>query len=390
MKKRYIVLLAVALGIAFMACQSAEMTAARVYIQQKDFPAALVQLKSASEKEPTNAEVFLMMGKLYAEMDSIPQMTKAFDTALELDPNTSRDIADWRQDKRVEHFNRGIRFGEQKQWDRAMQSTLTSVSIDPTFTDGWVNLAYFYDQLGEEDKSYDAYRKAYELNPMNVEYAKNIAVREFNAGKAGEAERILGKIIDEGKPDVDVFLLQGRVMMQQGKTDEAKAVLDKAVEQYPDNPDVLFDYGTLLFNAEDYNGAADKFQKVVDADQNNADALYNLTVAHYKAENYAKSAEIGEKLVANDPQNALGWLQFAISLKRTGDTKKGSAAEKVVLALDEMDSKNYDEAVKLLGAVTKDFPKWCAPWALLKIAYHEKGDAEGSAKAQAGLDACGD
>ncbi len=389
MKKRYIVLLAIALGIAFMACQSAEMTAARVYIQQKDYPAALDQLKRASEKEPTNAEVFLIMGKLFAEMDSIPQMTKAFDTALELDPNTSRDIADWRQDKRVEHFNRGIRFGEQKQWDRAMQSTLTAVSIDPTFTDGWVNLAYFYDQLGEEDKSYEAYRKAYELNPMNAEYAKNIAVREFNAGKADEAERILGKIIAEGKPDVDVYLLQGRVLMQQGKTQEAKAVLDKAVEQYSDNPDVLFDYGTLLFNGEDYNGAADKFQKVVDMDPNNADALYNLTVAHYKAENYTKSAEIGEKLVANDPQNSLGWLQFAISLKRTGNTAKGSAAEKVVLALDEMDSKNYDEAVKLLGPVTKDFPKWCAPWALLKIAYNEKGDADGTAKAQAGLDACG-
>ncbi|MGC9315327.1 MAG: tetratricopeptide repeat protein [bacterium] len=391
MKKKYIILLAIAVGMAFMACQSAEMTAARVYIQQKDYSNALEQLRIASEKEPTNPEVFLVKGKLYAEMDSIEQMNDAFDTALELDSTKIRDIQDWRFDKRVEHFNRGIRFGDNKQWDKARDATLTAVNIDPTFTDGWVNLAYFYEKLEEEEKSNEAYRKAYELEPLNMDYAKNVAVREFNAGNAEEAEKILGKIIEEGEPDVDVYSLQGRVLMQQGKLDAAKELYDKALEDNPEDADLLFDYGALLFSTkENYDEAADYFKRVIEIDPDNTDALYNLTLALYQAENYEQAASWGEKLVANDPQNNLGWIQFAISLKRSGDAQKGNAAEKVVLALDAMESNDYDGAVGHLNTVTSQYPKWCAPWALLKIAYNEMGDDAGIEKAQAGLDACGE
>lgn len=391
MKKKYIILLAIAVGMAFMACQSAEMTAAKVYIQQKDYSNALEQLRVASEKEPTNPEVFLVKGKLYAEMDSIEQMNEAFDTALELDSTKIRDIQDWRFDKRVEHFNRGIRFGDNKQWDKAREATLTAVNIDPTFTDGWVNLAYFYEKLGEEEKSNEAYRKAYELEPLNMDYAKNVAVREFNAGNTEEAEKILGKIIEEGEPDVVVYSLQGRVLMQQGKLDAAKELYDKALEDNPEDADLLFDYGALLFSTkENYDEAADYFKRVIEIDPDNTDALYNLTLALYQAENYEQAASWGEKLVANDPQNNLGWIQFAISLKRSGDAQKGNAAEKVVLALDAMESNDYDGAVGHLNTVTSQYPKWCAPWALLKIAYNEMGDDAGIEKAQAGLDACGE
>jgi len=391
MKKKYIILLTIAVSMAFMACQSAEMTAAKVYIQQKDYSNALEQLRVASEKEPTNPEVFLVKGKLYAEMDSIEQMNDAFDTALELDSTKIRDIQDWRFDKRVEHFNRGIRFGDNKQWDKAREATLTAVNIDPTFTDGWVNLAYFYEKLGEEEKSNEAYRKAYQLEPLNMDYAKNVAVREFNAGNAEEAEKILGKIIEEGEPDVVVYSLQGRVLMQQGKLDAAKEVYDKALEDNPEDADLLFDYGALLFSTkENYDEAADYFKRVIEIDPDNSDALYNLTLALYQAENYEQAASWGEKLVANDPQNNLGWIQFAISLKRSGDAQKGNAAEKVVLALDAMESSDYDGAVGHLNTVTSQYPKWCAPWALLKIAYSEKGDEAGVEKAQAGLDACGE
>ena len=391
MKKKYIILLTIAVSMAFMACQSAEMTAAKVYIQQKDYSNALEQLRVASEKEPTNPEVFLVKGKLYAEMDSIEQMNDAFDTALELDSTKIRDIQDWRFDKRVEHFNRGIRFGDNKQWDKAREATLTAVNIDPTFTDGWVNLAYFYEKLGEEEKSNEAYRKAYQLEPLNMDYAKNVAVREFNAGNAEEAEKILGKIIEEGEPDVVVYSLQGRVLMQQGKLDAAKEVYDKALEDNPENADLLFDYGALLFSTkENYDEAADYFKRVIEIDPDNSDALYNLTLALYQAENYEQAASWGEKLVANDPQNNLGWIQFAISLKRSGDAQKGNAAEKVVLALDAMESSDYDGAVGHLTTVTSQYPKWCAPWALLKIAYNEMGDEAGIEKAQAGLDACGE
>lgn len=390
MKTRYIILIVIAVGLAFIACQSAEMTAAKVYIQQENYPAALEQLKTAARNEPGNAEVFLMMGKLYAEMDSVQAMNQAFSTALELDSTMAGDINDWQLDKRVEYFNKGIKYGENNKWEKALEATQTAVNIDTTFVDGWANLAYFYTQLDDTAAAFDAYRMANKLDPTNIEYAKTLAVHEFNTGNSEEAANILGKVIEEGEPDVSVYLLQGRILTQQGKIEEAEKIFLEAKEKYPNNTDVLFDYATLLFTKKEYEQAANYFQQAFDTDPNNMDALYNLTVALYKAEKFEESAAKGEELVANDPQNMLGWVQFAISLKRMGNTAKGRAAENVAAALELMEENDYSAAIDLLEPVTKDFPKWCAPWAVLKIAYNELDNAEGVQKAQAGLDNCGE
>jgi len=390
MKLSRVIIIAIVIGIAFIACQSAEMTSAKVYIQQENYPAALEQLKIAAGKEPTNPLVFLTMGKLFAEMDSMDQMSEAFNTALELDSTMTEDIHAWRMEKRAKYFNKGRKFGESEKWEEAIQNTETAVLIDPEFSDGWKNLAFFYEKTDQSEKALEAYRKAYELNPLDLLFAKKIAVTEFNNENKTEAERILKKLIDEGEPDVETYLLLQRVYLSQDKKEEAMEVLQVAEKEFPDDTDLLFDYGTLLFDAMgDFEGAAAYFQKIVDIDPANTDALYNLSVALYKADKFEESAACGEVLVANDPQNTLGWVQYTISLKLMGDKEKGAAAEKVAAGLDKMDKKEFDAAIKFLEPVTKQYPGWCAPWAALKVAFEEKGDADGVSKAQEGLDSCG-
>ena len=342
MKFRLALFTLVLAAIAFLACQSAEMTSAKVYIQQKNYPAALEQLRTAAEKEPTNPAVFLTMGKLYAEMDSLDEMNRAFDTVLELDSVAAKDIRAWRLDKRAEYFNKGLKYGEDEKWEKAISNTETAVKIDPEYADGWKNLAYLYEQSGDKEKTAGSYLKAYELEPLNLLFAKQVAVNSFNEGEKERAIEILTKIKEEGEPDVEVYLLLQRILLSDGREDEALTILVEAEEKFPDNTDILFDHGALLFSAFDnYEEAAVYFERVIELDPNNTDALYNLTVTLYKADKFQESADKGEILVKNDPQNLLGWVQFAISLKRAGDTKKGSAAESVAKALQNMEDKKY-------------------------------------------------
>ncbi|RKZ34100.1 hypothetical protein DRQ33_02905, partial [bacterium] len=75
----------ISLCVIFIGCQSPEMTSAKVYIQQKDYSSALVQLKKEMANNPTNAEAYFYAGQIYGELDSLDQMVKMFDKAEQLD-----------------------------------------------------------------------------------------------------------------------------------------------------------------------------------------------------------------------------------------------------------------------------------------------------------------
>ncbi len=390
MNLRIALLIVAVVSVVFMACQSAEITAAKVYVQQKDYTAALEQLKVAEKNEPANPEVFLLEGKLYADIDSFARMTEAFDRALELDSTLIKDIDSWRKDKRAKVFRKGQKAGENKKWDRAIEYTETSVMIDPTFTDGWFNLGYLYQEAGNKEKSKEAYIKTYELEPTNTIVAKQAAVFYYNDGKTDEAIEVLNGIIENGEADVETWTLLAKMFVSKGEQDKAEEMLDNAEALDPDNPNLLFDRGVAKFGQKDYAAAGSFFQKILDIDPTNRDALYNLSLSLFNQEKFVEAIGFAESLVKNNPQDRAGWAQYSLCLLRGSQVDKGKAADLVVQSIEAMEAGNLDEAIKNLEIVTKKYDKWCAPWAVLKVAYEENGDTDGSAKAQTGLDNCGE
>ncbi len=389
MRNKFALIVMIAIALAFLACQSAELTSAKVYVQQNDYSKALEQLKIAEQKEPTNPEVFIMLGKLYAEMDSFAQMTRAFDRALELDSTEIKDIRAWRIDKRADVFRKGQKSGENQKWDEAIRHTETAVMIDPSYADGWSNLGFFYQKKGDKDKARDAYYKAFELDNTNVMLAKQAAVFKYNDGDLDGAIGILNSVIEAGKPDVETYTLLANFYVAKGEAAKADEVLDLAQALDPNNADLLFDRGVAKYSQKDYEGAIVYFGKILEINPTNRDALYNLSLSQFSAGKYADAIVTSEKLVKNNPQDKEGWDQYSLCLLRGEQVQKGKDANLVVESIGAMEAGDLDTAIKNLKGVTSKNKDWCAAWAVLKIACDQKGDAEGSAAAQKGLDGCG-
>mgnify|MGYP006290770881 CR=1 FL=1 len=387
MKK--LVLIAIALILVVAGCQSPEMTAAKVYVQQNDYQAAIDQLKKAEQKEPMNAEVYFLEGKIYAEMDSFELMTRAFDRALELDITMAEDIEAWRLEKRAEVFRKGQKSGESQKWDRAIQYTKTAVMIDPEFFEGWYNLGFFYQKKGDFEKAMEAYEQAYEINPLDLVLAKQMAIARYRDEDTDAAIRILQKIVEEGEPDLEVYTLLAQLHMARTEFEAADSLLDVAQAMAPDNAGLLFDRGTIKYAREDYESAIEYFQNSLELEPENRDALYNLSLSYFSSEDYEKAVEAAEKLVKNNPQDQQGWEQYALSLLRDGKTDKGKAATLVAESIGLLESGETVSAIANLKQVTDKYPDWCAAWAVLKVSCEEAGNAECAAEAQAGLDACG-
>jgi len=382
-------ILVVAMGILFWGCQSPEMTSARVYIQQKDYPAALEQVRIAEEKEPTNPDVFFLAGQLYAEMDSLVEMNQAFEKALELDSTLTKEIQNWRISKSEDVFEKAIKAGKREKWEEAIEHAKVAVLINPKFGDAWYNLGFYYQKNEQIDEAVKAFSRAYKLNPLDPTLTRIVASDDFKSENVDAAIEKLNNLIENGEPDVPIYTLLAQCYLAKDQPEKAEEALDKAEELDPDNPDLLFDRGVMYFAKKDFDKAAEYFNKTLEIVPESRDARYNLGFALFQGEQYEKATETSEQLIIDHPTDIEGWELYGLSLLRAGESDKGKAASVVAEALKELDDGLFEQSLAKLDQITAKYPQWCGPWAAMKVAAEETENADLKAKAEAGLAKCG-
>lgn len=67
----------------------------------------------------------------------------------------------------------GIRVAQAGLWREALFRFERAVHIDPTYAAAWNNLAIAYEQMGEEEKSRQAYEKALRIAPKDLVIRSN-------------------------------------------------------------------------------------------------------------------------------------------------------------------------------------------------------------------------
>lgn len=351
----------------FVGCQSTQMTSAKVYIQQKDYPAALFQLKEEIKLRPTNAEAYFLAGQIYGELDSLDQMIVMFAKAEELNPSYKSDIEKWRESKSAEAFNKGIKAWEKKKdLDEATKWTELSSKINPKNVKAWKNLGFLYQQKelqliekGEttsatefSKKMMDAYRKAYLLSPDDGESACVLASLYNKSEMPDSALKILAPFETREKTDstmyAKILLVLADAYDIKGDKEKALDYLKRAEKNRPDDAKLLFDIGVRLYTMQKFDEASDYFLKVVNLQEDNDDARYNLSLSLYNAQKYKNAETVTRELLHRDPFSSEYWDQMALIWAGMGNGKEAKIAEKISkLALEG----KRDEIIKLAKEV---------------------------------------
>ncbi len=350
--------LVVFIALIIVGCQSPEMTSAKVYIQQKDYPAALEQLKREIEKNPSNAEAYFIAGKIYGEMDSLEQMVSMFEKAEELDSSYSSEIEKWRKSKSAQALNKGIKLYKKKNdLEGAIKWTLTAAEINPSNVKALKNLAFLYQEksnrAAEEGQTdsvayYDelrlgVYEKAHQFDPKDEEVVWILAGLYVRNGKPDDALKIIEPLVDSTK--------EPRVLFAAADAYDAKADTQKALEMLkraeaidPENTGLLFDIGVRYYNMGDFLKAAEYFDKVLAKEPDNVDALYNKALALFYGNDLSSAEATTLELLKKDPKNPDVWDQLALVWAKAGKGKLSSKAEEVSKALQ---SGNVSKAAKI-------------------------------------------
>jgi tetratricopeptide (TPR) repeat protein len=366
------------LGMMFMGsqCGSTEITSAKLYIQQKNYPRALEVLQKEVTKNPMSDEGYYLLGYVYGEQGDIPEMVDAYTKSLNISKQFEKNIDDSKKYFWAQAFNRGVTYYQrgnkvsdkdsvQMFYDKSIADFNSAILIEPDSADTYKNLAFVYlskgdnssaieplQKLIDKDKNVDGYKFLGEIYYVNGTNLKN-------AGKVDEAKAEYNKAIDilkEGMSlypnDSDMLLTLSNSYIGADRTNEALEPFKKGVEAEPENKYYRYNYGVLLLGIDDFESAVTQFKKAVDIDPEYENAIYNLGVAYVKWGNYLNKKADAEGKMSDEYktkyQAALPYLEKAVEMKNA-DSQTWETLGKVysILGMQDEATKAFNKSDEL-------------------------------------------
>src|ERR1035437_4907767 len=112
MKKVFIYLSLLSMVVGFMAfdCSSAQITGAKLYIQQKQYDKAKETLLKEVADNPLSDEAWYLLGGLYGQDGDYVKMVQDYDKSIGVSPKFVQQITDSKLYYWATCFRKGVKF----------------------------------------------------------------------------------------------------------------------------------------------------------------------------------------------------------------------------------------------------------------------------------------
>ncbi|MEM8487278.1 MAG: hypothetical protein AAF564_17125 [Bacteroidota bacterium] len=363
-------------------------------LEDVDYDDYLQKLDESIAADPTNAEAFLVKGKLLQKQASevrdadqhiglVNRMVEAYNGALALQPDNAEALQKLREayvgefQLGIQAFNRGRE--DEAAYEEAVKFFQSTSFIQPDSSGPYVNQAYALINAGRQDDAVTPFEMAIEKGEREADtylLLSNIYQSKDELGKAIALLEESRELFPE-REDLQSQLLNAYIA--DGQMDRAMQDYAAAVEREPDNKLYRYNFGTLLLEAEKYDESAEQFAAAIDIDPTYGVAHYNLGASYVN-----KAVEINEEITVIDDELRANRSDYSSDQIKEAEGKLDMLTE---------ERKSYfqraitplEEARKLFEAAGDDASGVCTA---LFQSYVQTGDddnAEGAA-ACAGID----
>jgi len=330
--------------VAFIGCQSTEVTSAKVYLQQKNMEKAEEMLLLATKNEPMNPEPSYLLGlEIYSKQKNWNEMIKFFDLSISISPVYKDKIETVRKKYWVDNFNAGASYyndllkGEAKDPDKVYTEALSSFNncliIDPSKVETYSTLAQVYLFGNDIENAKATMKNAIDLNTDDITNFVNLGNIYYKEKNYTEALKYLNMGMEKDPGNVLAIKQIAFVYDAMGEKTQAVDAYKVAIAADPTNPDLMYNLGVLYFQQKDFQNAANQFEQVAGMTPDAADALYNCGLAYENLENYKKAKGFLEQAYALDPTNKELVHALKLVYYRLGDTDKVDEFDKIEKSL---------------------------------------------------------
>ncbi|MEZ5356294.1 MAG: tetratricopeptide repeat protein [Bryobacteraceae bacterium] len=214
---------------------------------------AIEQFTEIVKKEPTDKGSWLMLGRLQKVAQNSVESEKAFDKALELDPEN-------------EDAMMGLAMVYSDLGDaRRASEMLKKVAARQPNPRTLVALAGSYEQMREYGLAAETYRQALEMAPDNDELKRALAQSLVLSEKYDEALKLYQELVADEPKDVQSWLRISQIYRQQRDFAKAREASDKAKDLAPDSLEILYNEVGILEAEGKTPEAIAAMKKVVDS-----------------------------------------------------------------------------------------------------------------------------
>jgi tetratricopeptide (TPR) repeat protein len=196
---------------------------AKLYFDQEDFRQASNYLKTASEKEPKNAEVPYMMSQIWFELSNTPKGLEMLTIAI----NKDSTKADW-------HYELAGYYDQLKKYDLAYKHYTSALRLGMrNDNDMKMDLGYCLINMGKFSEGKAFLDEVALKKGVDLVFLNNVAYTMFNKGYYDEAIEWWDRILRLDKNNAKSLYMIGMSFQRKGENNKGMMLCDKAIAMDP-------------------------------------------------------------------------------------------------------------------------------------------------------------
>ncbi len=234
----------------------------RVYLQslgnvqnggpsEKVLQLAIAEYSKIVQLQSNDIESRLLLGQLYTLAHDTPHAEEQFKAAQHIDPN-SEDVV----------LNLARLYSDSGDMTHAIQ-VLSAVPEDDRTPKIDYALGTSYDQLKDNKNAIDAYSKAFDMEPDNLDAERGLAQALLNDNQLGPALKHFDAISAADPQDAQTYLRIAEIQRRQGHYEQALTTLKKAKALASDSLEIGFNEALIDDSLGHYDEGAQTLQNLV-------------------------------------------------------------------------------------------------------------------------------
>jgi tetratricopeptide (TPR) repeat protein len=350
----------------------------------KTWSDAIAQAQQGAFLDPDNPHVQNAVGKVFEANGQLEQAAKSYRQALTVDPaygparfaliqaelnrgNRDAAIAEAKKiaagggtSPDIERLigEDAVRHGDAAAAIPYLEKATKGLPGNP---DGWALLGRAYHTMGRYDDAADAYKKAAELAPQNLNYRSTLGLILGQAGQleAGLAE--LQKVTSTpGYKDAAGWTNLGWIYRNLNKPQESIAAYQKGLELDPKQEQAALGLGWAYSYTKDYDKAIEAYNKAIQIDPKDAGPDANLGIAwgyFFKAVKSASKEDAAQAKAYADKAGAAGRNVTQVNQKITEllqALERGQMMTQQQMEAAQEAQKEYEEQKRKIDAANRD------------------------------------
>jgi len=320
--------------------------------------------------EPNDVQNRLLLGQLYSFAHDSVHAEEQFSAAEKIDPGSEETA-----------LNLARLYTEQGDPARAIKVLSSLPEDDKTGKTEFV-LGASYDRMKDTPHAIEAYKKALDLEPDNLDTERALARALLSDNQLTAALAAYQDIAAGDPTDPDAYLHMSEIQRRQGNYEEALTTLKKAKALVADSLEINFNEGLIDDALGRYDDAAQIFQKMVtdsehssgqysESEKSNRALFLERLAILYREQNktdqaiatYQKMAELGGEYASHAYESEVDTYRDAHAYDKAMQVARDATEKlpkdrsmKLMYALQLADNGHADEGIALAKSMLNKTP----------------------------------